>query len=143
MTEESTVSLDSLIIPEKEVVLAFDEEEMPGFEVTLCGVSRDKLASLRKKCVTTKMDRKTRMPTEEFNDDLFLELYCGMVIKGWSGLKYSYLEELLMVDTSGQDPEDCLGFSQANAKTLMKGSDQFDSWVITETGNLENFSKSK
>ena len=69
--------------------------------------------------------------------------YVKAVIKGWKGLKYSYLEELLLVDISSLDPEDELLFSQENAETLMKNAADFDTWVTEVTGDLENFTRAK
>ena len=48
-----------------------------------------------------------------------------------------------MVDTSGLDPEETLDYSQENAILLMKESQNFDSWLVAEADNLENFTKSK
>ena len=75
---------------------------------------------LRKKCVTTKFSKKTRQPEEILDEEKFLLHYCGSVIKSWGGLKYRYLEELLLVDVSAFDPNDALPYSQENAELLMK-----------------------
>ena len=80
---------------------------------------------------------------EEFDDEKFIVEYCKAVIKGWKGLKYSYLEALLLVDISGLNPEDCLPFTQDNAELLMKNANDFDTWVTETVGDLENFTKSK
>ena len=77
------------------------------------------------------------------DDEKFIVEYCKAVIKGWSGLKYSYLEELLLVDISGLDPEDCLPYNQENAELLMKNASDFDTWVTNTIGDLENFTGSK
>jgi hypothetical protein len=66
-----------------------------------------------------------------------------LVIKGWSGFKYRYLEELLLVDVSAFDPDDYLGFTQENAELLMKNSSDFDTWVTETVGDLENFTGNK
>jgi hypothetical protein len=58
-------------------------------------------------------------------------------------LKYSYLEELLLVDISALDPEDELEFNHENAETLMKNASDFDTWITEVTGDLENFTRVK
>ena len=68
----------------------------------------------------------TLSDTEELNDDLFLQLYVKASIKGWSGLKLEYLEQLAPVDITGQDPTDELPYSEENALFLMKNSSNFD-----------------
>lgn len=138
---DSPISLASLLTPSKTVSIDF-----PGFNnttVDLCYLSREELLKLRKKCVTTKFDKKTRQPEEVLDEEKFLTEYCKAVIKGWSGLKYRYLEELLLVDISELDPEDELPYTQDNAELLMKNSNTFDSWVTESVGDLENFTGRK
>lgn len=138
---DSPVSLSSLMTPSKTVSLEF-----PGYsdmEVSLCYLAREELLKLRKKCVTTKFDKKTRQPEEILDEEKFLVEYCRAVIKGWTGLKYSYLEELLLVDISNLDPNDQLAYTQDNAETLMKNSTVFDGWVTETVGDLENFTGNK
>ena len=77
------------------------------------------------------------------DEDKFLTEYCKAVIKGWEGLKYRYLEELLLVDIGDLDPEDNLPFTQDNAELLMKNSTTFDTWVTETVGDLENFTGAK
>ena len=77
------------------------------------------------------------------DEEKFLVEYCKAVIKDWSGLKYRYLEELLLVDVSSLDSEDELMYTQENAEVLMKNSSTFDSWVTDTVGDLENFTSNK
>ena len=138
---DSPVSLASLMTPSKTVSIDF-----PGFtgmQVDLCYLAREELLKLRKKCVTTKYDKKTRQPEEVLDEDKFLLEYCKAVIKGWSGLKYRYLEELLLVDVSQFDPNDELPYTAENAELLMKNSSTFDTWVTETVGDLENFTGNK
>ena len=138
---DTPVSLASLMTPSKTVALDF-----PGYtnmSVDLCYLAREELIKLRKKCVTTKFNKKTRQPEEELNDDKFLLEYCKAVIKGWKGLKYQYLEELLLVDVSALDPNDELKYTKENAELLMKNSSPFDTWVTETVSELENFTGNK
>ena len=138
----TSLSLKSLLVPSKQV-----EAEFPGFagfKVQLSFLSRETLVGIRKKA--TKITFKNRQPTEELNDDLFLQLYVAACIKGWSGFKLAYLEQLAPVDLSGQDMNAELEFSDENALFLMKSSSNFDSWVseqVTELGNFQKISASK
>jgi hypothetical protein len=137
-----SVSLSTLLTPSKTV--SFEYPGFPGFFVDLCFLSRDEMLKLRKRCVTTKFNRRTRQPEEELDEDKFAVEYTQAVIKGWKGLKVSYLEELLLVDTSSL-PADMkeLVYTQDNAITLMKNSSDFDTWVVETVGELANFSKAK
>ena len=146
MTEAVTpkkepVSLASLMTPSKTVTIDFPGYS--GLTVDLCYLGRDELVKLRKKCITTKFNKKTRQPEEELDEDRFLTEYVKAVIKAWSGFKYSYLEEFLLVDVSSQDPNDQLPFTQENAELLMRNSNTFDTWVTETVGDLENFTGSK
>lgn len=144
MTEQNKkekVSLASLLTPSKTVSIDFPG--MEGFTVDLCYLAREELIKLRNKSITQKFNKKTRAFEDSLDENKFLVEYVKAIIKGWKGLKYSYLEELLLVDISSLDPNDELEFSQENAETLMKNASDFDSWVNETTGDLENFTKTK
>ena len=143
MTEEKKqpVSLKSLLTPSKTVSM-----EMPGFdgfEVKLTYLAREELLKLRNRSVKQVLNKKTRAYEEQLDNDKFLVEYCKAIIKGWKGLKYKYLEELLLVDTSEVNLEDELEWTHENAEILMKNSGDFDNWVSETVGELENFTKSK
>ena len=139
--KEKPISLASLMTPSKTVTIDFPGYK--GMTVDLCYLAREELLKLRKKCVTTKFSKKTRQPEEELDEEKFLTEYCKAVIKGWKGLKFRYLEELLLVDISELDPEDTLPFTQENAELLMKNANNFDTWVTETVGDLENFTSNK
>ena len=142
MTEQKQpVSLSSLLTPSKTVTV--DYPGMKGFTVDLCYLAREELIKLRNRCLSQKFNRKTRAFDEQLDEDKFLIEYVKAVIKGWKGLKYAYLEELLLVDISGLNPEDTLEHNQENAETLMKNAADFDTWVTEVTGELENFTRAK
>ena len=136
-----TISLASLMTPSKTIDIEFGG--YPEFYVSLCHLAREELIKLRKRCVTTKFNKKTRQPEESLDEERFLTEYCKSVIKGWTGLKFKYLEELLLVDTTAYNPEDELPYTQENAELLMKNSTAFDTWVTETVGDLENFTRSK
>ena len=141
MSEQEAVSLSALMTPSKTVQIDFPGYE--GFRVLVCYLAREELVKLRKKCMITKFNKRTHQPEEELNEDKFLKEYCKAVIRGWSGFKYSYLEELLLVDVSSFDPDDELPYTTDNAETLMKNSDAFDTWLTATASELENFTKGK
>ena len=114
-----------------------------GMAVDLCYLAREELIKLRKRCIKTKWDKKTHQPLEELDEEKFLVEYTKAVLKGWSGLKYRYLEELLLVDIGELDPDDELPFTQENAELLMKNANSFDTWVTETVGELENFTQRK
>jgi len=128
-----------MLVPSKEIAVEYPG--MPGFEINVCFLSRETLQSIRKKA--TKTTFKNRQPIEELNDDLFLELYVKGSIKGWSGLKFQYLEQLVPVDVSDQDPNAELEYTEENALLLMKSSVNFDAFISEQVTDLGNFSKNK
>ena len=143
MTEEKKqpVSLKSLLTPSKTV--SMEMRGFDGFEVKLTYLAREELLKLRNRSVKQVLNKKTRAYEEQLDNDKFLVEYCKAIIKGWKGLKYKYLEELLLVDTSDVDLEDDLAYTQENAEILMKNSGDFDNWVSETVAELENFTKSK
>tara|TARA_B000000532_G_scaffold239485_1_gene229083 strand:- start:624 stop:1046 length:423 start_codon:yes stop_codon:yes gene_type:complete len=138
---DSPISLATLMTPSKTVTLEYPG--FPEFSVDVTYLAREELLKLRKRCVTTKFNRKTRQPEEELNEDLFLVEYVKAVIQGWTGLKFRYLEELLLVDVSAYEPDDELPFTHDNAELLMKNSGDFDTWITEVVGDLENFTGNK
>ena len=137
MTQE--LSLKSLLVPSKSVEVEFPG--MPGFVINVAFLSRETLINIRKKA--TKTTFKNRQPQEELDDELFLKLYVENAVKGWRGLKISYLEQLAPVDVSTLDPNSELGYTSENALYLMKNSTNFDSFVSEQVSDLGNFSKNK
>lgn len=139
----SDVSLSSLLIPSK--VSTFDFPGYDGVTIDLCFLSRTELLKIRKKCVTSKFNKKTHTHEDTLDEDKFLSEYCNATIKGWKGFKYSYLEELLLVDVSSiENPEvHEMPFTSDNALTLMKNSTVFEEWVARMIEDLENFTQSK
>ena len=139
--KKEPVSLASLMTPSKTV--SCDFPGYVGMTVDICYLAREELVKLRKRCLSNKWDKKTHQLTEELDEDKFLIEYCKAVIKGWKGLKYQYLEELLLVDVSSFDPDDELPYSKDNAELLMKNAASFDTWVTETVGDLENFTGNK
>lgn len=132
------LSLKTLLVPSKSVEVEFPG--MPGFKIDLAFLSRETLINIRKKA--TKVTFKNRQPVEELNDELFLQLYVENAVKGWTGLKIKYLEQLAPVDVSNLNPEDELNYSSENALYLMKNSSDFDSFISEQVSDLGNFSSS-
>lgn len=130
--------LSVLLVPSKSVEV--DYPGLEGFKVNIAFLSREELVKIRKK--SSKTVYKNRQPSEELNEDLFLKLYVESTVKGWSGLKFKYLTQLLLADLSTiKDPEACMDFSLNNALLLMKNSVEFDSFVSETVSDLQVFSK--
>jgi hypothetical protein len=132
------LSLKTLLVPSKSVEVEFPG--MPGFKIDVAFLSRETIINIRKKA--TKVTFKNRQPVEELNDELFLQLYVENAVKGWTGLKIKYLEQLAPVDVSNLNPEDELNYSSENALYLMKNSSDFDSFISEQVSDLGNFSSS-
>lgn len=137
MASNSTLSLKSLLVPSKTVEVEYPG--LNGFKINVVFLSRETLVSIRKKA--TKTSFKNRQPVEELDDKLFLQLYVNACIKGWSGLKLAYLEQLAPVDMSGQDADAELPYDQDNALGLMQSSANFDAFISETVTELSNFTK--
>lgn len=134
----SNISLKSLLVPSKAVEVEYPG--LPGFKINIAFLSRETLLNIRKK--STKTSFKNRQASDDFNEELFLQLYVESAVKGWSGLKLAYLEQLAPVDLSGQNPDDELEFTPENALYLMKNSTNFDAFISEQVSDLGNFSTS-
>lgn len=131
------MELSKLIVDTKNVWM-----EYPGldkFEVQVAALSRKELQNLRKRCVVSKFNKKTHQPEEELNEEKFLDEFTKAVIKDWKGLKFKYLDHLMLVDISQVDPEAFLEYSEANAKLLVANSSEFDTWLNEAVFDLDNF----
>ena len=63
-------------------------------------------------------------------------------VQDYSALKY--LEDMILVDISNQDPEVEMPYTDDNAKLLVENSSEFDNWLNEVVFDLENFrSKTK
>ena len=65
------MDLKNLLVDSKTAWVDFPGLE--GFEVELANLSRKELVALRKRCVTNKFDRKTRMFNEELDETKFVK----------------------------------------------------------------------
>ena len=131
------MELKSLLVDSKTAWVEFPGLE--GFEVELANLSRKELINLRKKCTINKFDRKTRIFNEELDESKFLNEFSSAVIKNWKGLKLGYLEDLILVDIKGQNPDTEMDYSQENAVVLVENSSEFDNWLNEVVFDLENF----
>ena len=138
---EAPISLATLMVPSRTVTM--DHPEFSGFSVDLCFLAKEELLKLRSRCITTSWDKKSHEPKEVLNEDKFLVEYSKAIIKGWKGLTFAYLEELLLVDVSAHSPTDELPYTEENARLLMTNGVNFDEWVTSTVGELENFTQTK
>jgi hypothetical protein len=134
----SNISLKSLLVPSKSVEVEYPG--FPDFKISVAFLSRETLLNIRKK--STKTSFKNRQASDDFNEDLFLQLYVENAVKGWSGLKLRYLEQLAPVDLTGQNLDDELEYTAENALYLMKNSSNFDAFISEQVSDLGNFSTS-
>ena len=131
------MDLKSLLVDSKTTWVEFPG--LNGFEVELANLSRKELVALRKKCTSNKFNRKTRAFEESLDDEKFVIEFTQSTVKGWKGLQLGYLEDLLLVDLKGNDPEKELEFSEENAQSLVENSTEFDNWLNEVVFDLENF----
>jgi hypothetical protein len=134
----SNISLKSLLVPSKSVEVEYPG--FPDFKISVAFLSRETLLNIRKK--STKTSFKNRQASDDFNEDLFLQLYVENAVKGWNGLKLRYLEQLAPVDLTGQNLDDELEYTAENALYLMKNSSNFDAFISEQVSDLGNFSTS-
>tara|TARA_S200002703_G_scaffold101709_1_gene88147 strand:- start:425 stop:871 length:447 start_codon:yes stop_codon:yes gene_type:complete len=135
------MELKSLLVATKTTWVEFPG--LDGFEVELANLSRKELLALRKRCTQNKFNRKTRGFEESLDDEKFVKEFTAATVKGWKGLKLEYLEDLLLVDISGQDPKKELEYSEDNANQMVENSSEFDNWLNEVVFDLDNFRSQK
>ena len=112
---------------------------LDGFSVEVANLSRKEIQGLRKKCTTTKFDRKTRQAMEDLDEEKFVVEFAKAVVKNWKGLTLEHLETLILVDIEGKDPKEELPYTMDNAETLVNSSTEFDTWLNEVVFDLDNF----
>lgn len=136
------MDITKLIKNEATVWVEYPDPQMEGFEVEVAHIPREALQKIRSKSMKVTYSRKTHQPEEEVDNDLFLQLYVGAVIKGWKGFKYKYLGEFMPVDlTSVADVELDMEFTTDAALVLMKNSTVFDGWITQTVSDISLFNK--
>jgi hypothetical protein len=131
------MELKSLLVDSKTTWVEFPG--LDGFEVELANLSRKELIALRKRCTSNKFNRKTRAFEEKLDEDKFIVEFTDATVKNWKGLKLKFLEDLVLVDLKGQDPNNQLEFSGENAQQLVENSNEFDNWLNEVVFDLEHF----
>ena len=134
----SKISLKTLLVPSKATTVDFPGFD--GFTVDVTFLSREELVKIRKKATNGSFKPRQGL-VEEFDEDLFLKLYVDASIKGWNGLKLSYVNQLAPIDMTGQNPEDILDFDAETALMLMKASADFDAFISATVSDLSVFTK--
>ena len=131
------MELRKLMVDTKAVWLEYPGLE--SFEVEVVNLSRKELTALRKRCINSKFDRKTRQLIEELDEDKFVIEFSNAVIKNWKGLTLEHLQTLLLIDTTGQELNEELPYSKENAQILISSSNEFDTWLNEVVFDLDNF----
>lgn len=132
------MNLSDIIVNTKKVDVDFPGIE--GFVVTLSAISRETSRKLKKDAEITKIDPKLRMPVTSLDEDKFLEAFAAEAIKGWKGLTYEKLPELILVDISKvEDKNEEVDFNLENCIQLLKHSPIFDTWVNDQVFDIERF----
>jgi hypothetical protein len=131
------MDLKKLMVDTKAVWVDFPG--LKGFEVEVANLSRKELTGLRKKCTSTKFDRKSRQAVENLDEEKFIVEFTKAVVKNWKGLTLGHLETLILVNIDGEDPEKELEYSRDNAETLVSSSTEFDTWLNEVVFDLDNF----
>lgn len=132
------MNLQSLVISTKETQVEFPG--LPGFVVTIGYISREMDRKIVKDSTVTRIDSKAKAPVSSLDEDLFVNALVKAAVKGWKGLTYDHLQELMLVDLSGvEDAAAEVEFSLENAITLVSQSQTFDTWVNDQVRNIASF----
>ena len=116
-----------------------DYPGLDGFSVEVVNLSRKELQGLRKKCLTNKLDRKTRQMEEVLDEEKFVVEFTASVVKSWKGLTLAHAQELILLEIGQQDPNSEIDYNLENAETLVSNSTEFDTWLNEVIFDLANF----
>ena len=131
------MDLKQLVVDSKAMWIDFAGLE--GFSVEVANLSRKELTGMRKKCTTTKFNRKSRAAEEVLDEDKFVVEFARNSVKNWKGLTLAHLETLILIDIEGQDLTQEIEYSDENAEILVSQSTEFDTWLNEVVFDLDNF----
>ena len=131
------MDLKQLVVDSKAMWIDFSGLE--GFSVEVANLSRKELTGMRKKCTTTKFNRKSRAAEEVLDEEKFVVEFARNSVKNWKGLTLAHLETLILVETDGQDLTQEIEYSDENAEILVSQSTEFDTWLNEVVFDLDNF----
>ncbi len=131
------MELKKLVVDSKATWIDFSG--LDGFSVQVCNLSRKELTAIRKKCTTTKFNRRSRVAEEILDEDKFVAEFARKTVRGWKGLTLAHLETLILIDTSSQDMSSEVEYSEENAEVLLGQSAEFDTWLNEVVFDLDNF----
>ena len=94
MWKVKKLTLKKLILNTKSAWV--DYPGLEGFSIEVVNLSRKELQGLRKKCLTNKLDRKTRQMEEVLDEAKFVVEFTASVIKDWKGFTLEAAQELLL-----------------------------------------------
>lgn len=129
--------LKSLMVDSKSAWVEYPG--LDGFEVEVATLARQELIRLRKSCMHQKFNRETRQKEDELDEKKFIERFTKATIKGWKGLKYKYLEQLIPVDISQVNANEEMPYTHDDAVLLVSNSGDFDTWLNEVVFDLDNF----
>jgi len=131
------MELKKLVVDSKSMWIDFAGLE--GFSVEVANLSRKEITGLRKKCTTTKFNRRSRAAEEALDEDKFVTEFSRATVKNWKGLTLAHLEALILVETEGQELSQEVEYTEENAEVLVSQSTEFDTWLNEVVFDLENF----
>ena len=115
------MDLKTLVVDSKSSWVDFGGLE--GFKVQVANLSRKELNGLRKKCTTSKFNRKSRAVEEVLDEEKFVSEFSRVSVLDWKGLTLEHLETLILVNTEGQEDLTLeVEFSTDNAEVLVSQS---------------------
>ena len=109
-----------------------------GFKILLAYLPASVEREISKSCLVKKYEKGKAV--EDVDTDKFYALMAPKIIKGWSGLTFEMLKQLVPIssDSEVKDDEE-VKFSSENAIFLLRNSDNFDNWVHDHRSDLEYF----
>ena len=136
------MDLKSLLSTTSTISVEYPDPDLKGFSIDVQYMSRDLIQKIRKQATTMGFNKNTRQPEETVDDDLFYKLYVGAAIKGWSGLKIRYLNDLMPTDLSKvPDTEVDFPYTPEAAVLLTQNSANFDTWIMAVINDVALFNK--
>jgi len=131
------MELKKLVVDSKAKWIDFGGLE--GFSIEIANLSRKELTGIRKKCTTTKFNRRTRVAEEVLDEEKFVTEFTRKTVNNWKGLTLAHLETLILIDVEGQDLEKEVEYTEENAEVLVSQSSEFDTWLNEVVFDLDNF----
>jgi len=139
------MNLKSIIVPmENRNVKRVEYDKGYGVSFDIVFLSKSEMQKLMSKNTRLVFSPKTHQREEEIDNEGLRNEIIRTCVKGWSGVTYKWLSQIIVIDTSSIDDMDAqIEFNDDNRHTLFTEAYGLDTWLFDTVKNAANFNEKR